>query len=1188
MWRVVKTASAGILLTGVLSFAVVESSQAGASPNTIMVSSQPALPNGAAAEGAVASTMTIRGDVGLIPRDGAELQSVAADASTPGNPDYHHFLTLGAFNASYAPSGQTVAQVETFLRSGGLRVESVSADNLLVSFTGSAAQAESTFHTALENYRLADGRQVYANTSSLYAPISVADSIQTVAGLSDLVVPQGQPLAHVTKASAEKTGPRITPPSGAADACPAAATIASDFGGLTATDVASSYGLDPLYGAGDFGAGQKVDILDLFGYTKSDIAGFDDCYFGKTEGGVVLGNLSSTDVDGGAQEGNGTGSAVEDTIDIEAVAAYAPQSKIDLVEAPNTDSGFLDAIAAMADDTASQVESISYGQCETDLLAEEPGFAQLENTLFEQGAAEGKTVFASSADNGSDTCSNDSGQAVAPILSDSDPASQPYVTGVGGTAITADTDPPEEEVWNDGSSGEAGGGGISDLWREPTWQALSGVSGMSNGTIIGEAQKVMGNSFCQGAKSGGAPCREVPDVSAQASPVTGGFPTFTDGVWQIWGGTSLSSPTWAGILATINSTPTCMAGGGVGFVSPALYAIASVPSEYAASFNDITLGNNDNFGAADGLYPATTGYDMASGLGSPKVTGPGGAPGLGSYLCAPPAAAAPRVTNLSPSAIGASSLQKGATLTVDGQGFSANKTSDVEGVSIGSVSVPMSAVTVESPTSLVINPVPLALLQVASHRTGDSAGDGLGTYDVTVTTDGDATSSPGPHSTLVLYPTSSGGAARPEVDGTEPSGGVESGGSTVTIYGSGFAQGTVTQVTFGGVEAASFTVVDDNKITAVTPPYTSGTTDCLKADVPAIGVCQAQVQVTTSSGQSVEGTIPPEYSGPVTYPTSITGLYPAPTEFDFEPTPHITSIGYTTAPDLASEEGGTTVDINGTGLGWIGLGWVNVGDYQASTSEQYPSSATSTELVLSMPYQALTNRPLSVPVTVQTFGSPNMSPGGTLPGTAPSNTVDVTYAPTPYVSGVSDGSTPLAGPTSGGTAMTIHGSGFDGAESVELVDDPYGWRLTQDTITEKSNDVITFDTPAGRSGIYNVVVCGVSACSAPSEQTFTQYEPGNPSLSSISPSSGTAGTKVVIQGDNLGYLTAVYFGSVRATKFSNEPGSNQGGSPYEVTATAPAGTAGSTVDITVETTESRATGYGKSPVNDNVTFTYSS
>jgi hypothetical protein len=1177
------------MLVGTPALATIVATPAGAAPASarpaplVSVQARPKVPSSARFLGAVRASKVVSGDVGLISRDPAGLKRYATEVSSPKSALYHQYLSLGAFDARFAPTRASVAAIESTLRAGGLQVKSVSSDGLLVRFTGSAAKVAATFHTSLAEYRLSTGREAFANTRPARLTSRVAPFIQTVAGLNNLVVPQGVPIRRSASAAKVK-GPKVASITGAPTACRAASAIAAAEGGITYQQLAYAYGLDPLYKDGDFGKGQTVDILDLYTYTPSDIKVFDACYFGRTGGAKAYANVSATNVDGGAQRPDPAGGTAETTLDIESVQALAPQAKVRVFIAPtNYESGFLDDIAAMTDSTA-KLESISYGECEELAQLTEPGYLQLENTLFEQAAAEGKTVLSSSADNGSDTCSSDSGQPVAPVLSASDPSSQPFVTSVGGTAVLAATDPPQQAVWNDGPGG-AGGGGISDVWSEEAWQKASKVPGLNSSAIITRAEDVNDDGFCLDTYAApGTKCRELPDVSALGSPNVGGIAIYLGGEWVGYGGTSLSTPLWAAMLADIDSTKSCSSiTGGVGFVSPSLYAIASIPAEYAASFDDITIGNNDEFGVADGLFPATKGYDMATGLGTPKVTGANGARGLAYYLCAAPAVTAPTVTGLSPRALPSSA--SAATLTITGHGFFKGSSSDVAGVTIGAYQVPVGHYTVESNTSIVVSSVPPASLQSGNGGTGD----GTGSYDVTVTLTGGETSAPGPNSVLIYYDAGAASTTVPVVAGTFPAAGPDAANTKVTIYGSGFTTEPVTTVTFGGVAAKSFTVKNDNRIIAVAPVLTSGTTDCLNGESPVTDVCQVQVRVGNASNKNVEGAIPPEYHGLVADESGTTGVVAAATEFDYEPAPHLSTINFAPAPPVASEAGGTEVTITGTGLGALGLEWYNVGPPALGSSFNLSIvSDTPTKLEILLPAEAPTTGALKLPVSVQTYGSPNQADIQA----APSNEVDVTYAPTPEVTSSSTGKAYQAGPTTGGTKLTIKGEGFADLETVLFTDVKYGFETTAygGLISAASSTSVTLKTPATITGTYSVSVCTVSGCSAPagSKDLFTFYLPGNPRVVSSTPHSGKAGTKVVIAGLNLGWVKAVYFGTTKARRFANGAQFFESGNPNVVIAYAPKGTKGKKVNIRVETLESLATGVGKSPVNTKVTFTYKS
>ena len=196
-------------------------------------------------------------------------------------------------------------------------------------------------------------------------------------------------------------------------------------------------------------------------------------------------------------------------------------------------------------------------------------------------------------------------------LAVSDPASQPYVTSVGGTSLghgAAQTlgPPPTEQAWNDGLyySEGAGGGGISGTFAMPAYQQALGVVNGSSGTPCASA---------------GGDCREVPDVSADADPSSGYIVYDTvDGQpgWTASGGTSGASPLWAAVLAVAASADGSTAG--YGALNPTLYQLAQeTPGTY---LNDVTSGNNDYNATAGGQYPAMPGYDMATGLGTPVVS----------------------------------------------------------------------------------------------------------------------------------------------------------------------------------------------------------------------------------------------------------------------------------------------------------------------------------------------------------------------------------------------------------------------------------------------------------------------------------------------------------------------------------------------------------------------------------------
>jgi hypothetical protein len=763
-------------------------------------------------------------------------------------------------------------------------------------------------------------------------------------------------------------------------------------------------------------------------------------------------------------------------------------------------------------------------------------------------------------------------------------------------------------VWNDGALWGAGGGGISDAWPMPTWQLASKVPGLRDSSTIQAANAFEagdlghpGFAFCQTDNPAGgnqAACREVPDVSAQADEFTGAITVYsgTSGGWQTFGGTSSATPIWAALLALTNASPTCQANSqtlkGVGFVSPLLYSVASNPAAYAASFNDIATGNNDPFGYSH-LFPATTGYDMASGLGSPQLTQPNNGAGLAYYLCAAAASGArPTVTSISASVAFTSAASTQVTIT--GTNFETSGIPDVAGVQLGSYALPASDFHVNSATSITATFPAAAKVVPPGAPT-----DGAGRVEVFVTlTDGE-TSIPGLGSAFTYVDANGSSQSIPTVTSVGPFGGPESGGNTVRIYGAGFTGATVVKI--GNVAASSFTVLHDWEISATVPAYNGATTNCIQ-DGSSYGngenatndVCQVQVVVTNSHGSSKKASILPLYEGDATY--NALGIIPVPageeaaprpTEYDYFPTPTITSISTDAGPaSLASENGDSTITLKGTGFNLAGLEWVAFGDPSQYASQEFNVvSVTGTQIQIVAPaLPATTTGIKTLPVTVRTAAGQSIS-------------VNATYAGIPNVTGVSATGGPTAGkpagPNTGGTPIDVKGVGFaNQVVGLTFADSigPFSYG-TQYSFVAHSDSDLTSATVPQNPALVDVQVCTVTACSPTSTRNnpvdaFILYPPGDPKVDAVKPAKGpsSGGTQVTITGENLGCVTGVYFGRVAAKHVSNESALLDCGSTSKVTVTAPSGRPGTSVRIRVTTVESDATGSG--PSTGNVVFTY--
>ncbi|MGC8513593.1 MAG: protease pro-enzyme activation domain-containing protein, partial [Acidimicrobiales bacterium] len=551
------------------------------SPVKVAIGHALAVPPAARDLGPQDVTAPLNLDVSLSPRDPAALQSFLSEVYDPSSPMYHHFLAPGQFGPTFGAAPATIAAVESTLSSLGLHPGPVNPDDVTIPVATTVGAAERAFGVSLHSYRLASGRVAFSNTSAPLLPASVAGSVVSIVGLSNLH--QLLPQTATPTSAAPKVAPRVTAQN---ETGPTGCTSAQNAGGYTGNQLATAYGFSTgAYSHGMLGQGETIALYELEPYAPSDVNAFETCYGINT-------TVNEISVDGGAGTGPGTGESI---LDIDNVIEMAPDATVDVYEAPNGGAGPYDEYAQIANNDTAEVISTSWGICEADA-----GDAQAEETVFEQMATQGQSLLDAAGDAGSEDCY--SGTGTPTTLAVDDPASDPYVTGVGGNTLllNANNAVSSQTVWNDGvASGDgAGGGGISTLWPKPTWQTGNGViNGYSTGKLCGAATGY---------------CREVPDVSAVADP-NDGYSIYDAGNWTSEGGTSGAAPLWAALTALADeSCGATKPAQAAGLLNPALYL-------HPSDLYDITSGNNDYTGTNKGAYPATTGYDMASGLGAPTA-----------------------------------------------------------------------------------------------------------------------------------------------------------------------------------------------------------------------------------------------------------------------------------------------------------------------------------------------------------------------------------------------------------------------------------------------------------------------------------------------------------------------------------------------------------------------------------------
>ena len=416
-------------------------------------------------------------------------------------------MSRAEFASAYGAEQASLKVARAFAKEYGLEVVSLPAKGRCeLVLSGSAAEMQKAFGVTLAKHEI-DGKAFRVRAGAIMLPQELEGHVRAVLGLDN----RPQAVSHR----------RI--------AVPRASNVS-----YTPVEVGALYGIP----AGASAAGQTIGIIELGGgFRKADIT----AYF-KTLG-IKAPTVTAVSVDKGKNAPTIPSSADgEVMLDIEICAAVAAGAKIVVYFTPNTDQGFTDAIMQAVHDTKNKpsVISISWGAPESSWTAQ--AMASLD-AAAQAAAMLGVTITVASGDNGSTDGATGSNVDF--------PASSSHVLGCGGTRlIGAGTSITSEVVWNETAAKEgATGGGVSNVFPLPTWQANANVPKASNA-------------------AGG---RGVPDVSGNADPATG-YQIRVDGQSSVFGGTSAVAPLWAAVIALANAQNKTTAG----FVNPALYAAKGV------------------------------------------------------------------------------------------------------------------------------------------------------------------------------------------------------------------------------------------------------------------------------------------------------------------------------------------------------------------------------------------------------------------------------------------------------------------------------------------------------------------------------------------------------------------------------------------------------------------------------------
>ena len=608
--------------------------------------------------------------LGRSPEQESALGQLLDDQQDKTSPNYHKWLTPQEFGRHFGPAEQDIQTVASWLQSHGFQVAELSPGRMVIEFSGSAGQVAETFHTAIHKY-VVNGEEHWANASDPQIPVALAPVVGGVLSLHNF---RARPLIHSIGAVSRSRATGAITPARPLDTIPGSECgVESSCYGVGPYDFATIYNVLPLWTETPAinGTGQTIAIVGETDIDTQDVSNFRSLFGLPAPNLQVIHDGPAPGILRGDEE-------TESDLDVEWSGAVAPGAMIDFVVAESTETtqGIDLSAIHIIDNNLAPVMSESYGACELQLGT---SGNQFFNQLWQQAAAQGITVMLATGDTGSAACENRSLSPPAAAqfgLQVSGFASTPYNVAVGGTDFNDLT--TARSYWNPSNASTTQASAISYI-PETTWNDT--CTNPVFGTLLGyglDAEKNCNNSVLVnfvstiGGSGGKSSCissdgqtpssctggyakpswqsaltpndgaRDVPDVSlfaASGSP-SGSFylicetdqpvggvcsPTAPIGSFLGVGGTSASSPAFAGIMALVNQ----QTGSRQGNANYVLYKLAT---QQPSAFHDVTSGTiampcqtgspncttsftGDAYGILSG-YSAIAGYDLATGLGS--------------------------------------------------------------------------------------------------------------------------------------------------------------------------------------------------------------------------------------------------------------------------------------------------------------------------------------------------------------------------------------------------------------------------------------------------------------------------------------------------------------------------------------------------------------------------------------------
>ena len=616
--------------------------------------------------GSLSSSQTLNRMVLVLKHTDAQekdLKQLLAAQQQQGSAQYHQWLTPAQFQQRFSPAAADVAKVTGWLQSHGFTGVSVSKSGQRIEFSGPVASVESTFGTRMHQFSVntqAGTEKHIANATAISIPQALSP---VVAGLVSLNNFTSKPL-H-TKAVTARRAASATPNQSKPEL-----TTTDGYGDfyyyLAPGDLRTIYGAQTLPASAD-GTGVSIAVIGRSNIFLSDVESFRTMFsLPQNDPNIIISGPDPGQTLSGDQE--------ESSLDVEWAGAIAKNATVDFVIASSTDTtdGVSLAAAYAVENVVAPILTMSYGNCEQDLG---PQGNLFWNEVWEQAAAEGMSVFVASGDGGAAACDADQGNTPA-ILGDSvnGISSTPYNVAVGGTEFA---DYPNyfqfwspnnnsdfssvlgyipETTWNDSCDPTLPVGQGNCEWGQSYYMSAGGGGGRSN--CATGTEDSFGNVTCQAGypkpswqQGPGVPAdnvRDTPDVALAASGANDPYVIcvasscqFTQSGGQtsisavgLVGGTSAASPVMASIMALVEQKN----GTFVGLPNATLYRLAAQQATASCNastrtdptqnsscvFNDITSGNNSvpglpGWGTPTADFTSTTGYDLASGLGSVNI-----------------------------------------------------------------------------------------------------------------------------------------------------------------------------------------------------------------------------------------------------------------------------------------------------------------------------------------------------------------------------------------------------------------------------------------------------------------------------------------------------------------------------------------------------------------------------------------